>query len=138
VTHVWVDANVILRYLLKDSEKLFSKSREIMLRAEQGQISLHVSVITCAEVVWALESLHGYSPSEIAGVLTDFLAARGVVPEDRGLLFATLDEYRSKKVDFADAILAAKASKTGWAVCTFDKHFKRLAAPLCSPELKEC
>ncbi|MEW6173031.1 MAG: hypothetical protein AB1510_08210 [Bacillota bacterium] len=45
-----------------------------------------------------------------------------------------LSDYVSLNVDFVDAYLAAKASASGWPVCTFDRtHFNRLTVETFRP-----
>ena len=44
----WIDANVILRYLLEDHEQMSPKAKEIMVKVEKREISLLVAVITIA------------------------------------------------------------------------------------------
>ncbi|MEW6573822.1 MAG: PIN domain-containing protein [Bacillota bacterium] len=124
---VWVDANVILRYLLRDHEELFAEASRVMAAAERGEVNLHLASLTVAELIWVLDSFYGYSREEVAKVVESFATADGVIPEEREIILQALSDYAALNVDFIDAYLAAKASAGGRPVCTFDtKDFTRL------------
>jgi len=131
---VWVDANVVLRYLLRDHEELFAEAARVMDRAERGEVNLHLASITVAELVWVLDSFYGYPREEVSRVIESFLTADGVVPQEREIVLQALSDYATLNVDFVDAYLAAKAAATGRPVYTFDtKDFARLPAERFSP-----
>ena len=131
---LWVDANVLLRFLTGDPKDMAAKAAGLMLRAEQGEILLVVSPLTVAEVVWVLKSVYRYSLAEITEVVVPLLSADGVFVEERELLIRALDLARDKNVDFADAVLALQAARRDEAVCTFDvTDFKKLPASWTSP-----
>ena len=48
---LWVDANVLLRFLTRDPEDMAAKAASLMLRAERGEVLLVVSPLTIAEMV---------------------------------------------------------------------------------------
>ncbi|MBC7347699.1 MAG: PIN domain-containing protein [Clostridia bacterium] len=81
-----------------------------------------------AELVWTLESFYDLPKSRIREVLSAFLAAEGVEPEERSVVLAALEDYAEQNVDFIDAYLARHALARGLPrVFTFDrKHFSRL------------
>ncbi|MCR4418622.1 MAG: PIN domain-containing protein [Clostridia bacterium] len=133
----WVDANVVLRFLLRDDERLYAKAARIMDLVEEGQLLLLVSPLTVAELVWTLESFYALPRERIREVLSAFLTASGVEAEERQVVLAALEDYVEQNVDFIDAYLARHAVARGVPlVCTFDrKHFSRLPVrTLLGPE----
>jgi predicted nucleic acid-binding protein len=52
--------------LLNDNDELSPKAKHVMDMADKGEITLLVSVITIAEVVWVLESFYEIAKSQIA------------------------------------------------------------------------
>ena len=128
----WLDANVILRYLLRDREDLFRRAAALFARAEAGTLTLLISPLTLAEAVWVLDSFYGYPRQTICAALGDFLASPGVEPEEREVLLAALEDYRDRNVDFIDAYLFRHAVAKGVArICSFDeKHLRRLGTEL--------
>ena len=123
----WIDANVILRHLTQDPPEQARRAGALFAAAQQGQLTLRVDTITVAECVWVLGSVYGHRPEQIAHALSDFVLAHGIAADDRDLLLGALDLYASYGVDFADALLAARAARTeSAAVYSFDLDFDRL------------
>jgi predicted nucleic acid-binding protein len=56
VSRLWLDANVIPRFLTKDSPGMAERSARLMTQAERGEVSLYVSLLVLAEVIWVLKS----------------------------------------------------------------------------------
>lgn len=134
IPEVWLDANVVLRYLLADPPDLFARAKQVMDMAEAGRIRLRLSTLTLAEIVWVLESFYQYPRSRVAEVVGAFANASGVLTDEAELVQQALTDYAERNVDFVDAYLAARAVSSGQAVCTFDEaHFKRLGAEMFRP-----
>ena len=55
MSRLWVDANVILRFLTKDPPEMAERSARRMAEAEMGEISLYISPLVLAEVIWVLK-----------------------------------------------------------------------------------
>ncbi|HEX9945408.1 MAG TPA: type II toxin-antitoxin system VapC family toxin [Thermoanaerobaculia bacterium] len=124
-----VDANVLLRFLTGEPERMAEQAARLMRRAERGEALLVLSSLVIAEVVWVLKSFYRHSYDDISRVVIPLLSADGVEVEDRELLIRAIELARDKNVDFSDAVLALQALRHGETVCTFDKSdFKRLPA----------
>lgn len=131
----WLDANVVLRFLTADHPEMYARARTVMLQAERGEIELHLSPLTVAEVVWTLDSFYGLPRQAIAARLAQFISADGVDAEEKDVLLQALRDYEGENVDFVDAYLAGHAERFGPPrVCTFDvKHFLRLGVETLAP-----
>lgn len=135
MTTLWLDANVILRFLTGDPEELAERSRRLMARAEKGELSLYVSDLVLAEVVWVLKSFYQHGKSEIADVVGALVSAPGIRVDDRDITIRALELARDQNVDYLDAVIALQAEARDEAVCTFDEtDFKRLPGRWMSPE----
>ena len=122
-----IDANVVLRYLTKDPPEMAEAALKIFNEAKDGKISLSIIPITVAEVVWVLESFYGYSKRQISETMTQFLLCEGLKVESLDLLIGALTLYDEKNLDFADAILAMTALRTGPKIIySFDRHLNRV------------
>lgn len=130
---LWVDANVLLRFLTGEPKDLAGKAASLMARAESGDVTLVVSPLVVAEVVWVLKSFYRHSLEDIAGVLVPLMSADGVEVEDRETLIQAIELARDKNVDFVDAALALQAARRGEPVCSFDGDFKRLPVQWTTP-----
>ncbi len=132
---VWIDANVVLRYLIRDDEELFFLASRVMEMAERGEVRLHLSPVTVAELVWVLDSFYDYPRNQVAEVVSSFVKAGGVAVEERDLIIKALEDYSNLNVDFIDAYIAARAHASKWPVVTFDRdHFKKLGVEQFMPD----
>jgi len=131
---LWVDANVILRFLTKDPSAMAKRAAKLMEKAESGEVTLLVSPLVLAEVIWVLKSFYHYPILDISKVLLLFISAPGIETFERELIIRAIELARDKIVDFADAYLALQALRQDETVCTFDEtDFKRLPAKWVLP-----
>lgn len=126
MTRVWVDANILLRFITKDVPGQNSRVRAVMQRAADGDILLVVPSVIIAEVVWVLASVYKYDRSAITGTLRELAIADGIEVEEQDVVLDALRLMETANVAYADAFLAAKARHHGEPVLTFDSDFRRL------------
>ena len=124
---IYIDANVILRYITGDPPAMAKAARKVFLEAQKGKVILKIIPLVIAEVVWVLESYYDYPPGRIAENLINLLLCDGLEADQSSLLTEALLLYQKKNLDFADAILAVTALQKGPPVIySFDRHFDRI------------
>lgn len=122
----FVDANVILRFLLNDPPAMAEDAARLFQAVADGQVTLVLDDIIVAELVWVLKSFYQHTAVDIAQVLREFLAQSGIELSDKATLFQALFLFETKNVDFIDALVAARMQKSGFSyIFSFDKHFDR-------------
>lgn len=131
MSDLWVDANVLLRLITGDPPELAQRALRLVERAELGEVTLRLSPLVVAEIVWVLGS-YRYSRTQITEVLLPLVTARGVGLEDAQVV-AALDRMATANVDFIDAFLAETARCQGGAVASFDRDFSRLGVDWVEP-----
>ncbi len=134
MSNYWVDANILLRFITNDPLDLAERSARFLQKAEQREITLKVSSIVVAEVVWVLISFYGYSRQQVADVLIGLLTSEGIILESSEQVIAALDSMATANVDFVDAYLAEVARKENESVASFDRDFRRLDIPYIEPD----
>jgi len=117
------DANIILRYLLKDDEDSFSKSRIII---EKNTISIPFEV--CAEVVYVLEKVYKIPRANICEAFTLIMDYPNITTPDKLILLESLKVYAKEKIDYIDAILVAYHSVLKAKIHTFDKRLLKICS----------
>lgn len=117
----FIDANVILRYLLDDDPQLAEKAAKIL---EQGQV--HVPFEVMAEVVYVMQGVYKVSRQEISTVLTRFIMLTNVTTSSEPVLREALLIYADKGLDFVDSLLCSYSVIEGVQVETFDKKLKKI------------
>lgn len=120
-----VDANLILRYLLQDTEQFIDKANETMERC-----SVFIPNEVIAEVVYVLERVYRVERPQIHDSLRNLLGYSNIATNDRSVLFEALKVYREIKIDFVDSLLFAYSKVAGHTVITFDKKLNRMLEEL--------
>lgn len=110
-----IDANIVLRYLIADIPEAADRAGQFI---QDGAVLL--PEVTC-EVVYVLAGYYEMPRAEICGFLTGFI--NEVVCPEADVLKTALAIYKARpKLDFVDAILAARHQVLGTPVATFDKR----------------
>jgi predicted nucleic-acid-binding protein len=117
----FVDANVILRYVLDDDPQFAEKAARIL---EQEQV--HVPFEVMAEVVYVMQGVYKASRQDISTVLTRFLMLPNVTTNSEPVLREALRLYAGKGLDFVDALLCGYSRIEGVQVETFDRKLKKM------------
>lgn len=116
-----IDANIILRYLLKDNLELHQKSIDII---ENQQLFLPNEII--AEIVYVLEKVYNISKREIRDVLTQLFEKSNFEFIDKNVIISSLKYYTKFNLDFADSLLLAYSTVQNTSILTFDKRLNKI------------
>ncbi|MGL4514657.1 MAG: PIN domain-containing protein [Lacipirellulaceae bacterium] len=120
-----LDTNVLLRFLLADSDALTAKARALFARAEGGECVLVLTDVALAEAVWVLESHYKVDRATIAGTLSALVTKPGVRCSGGAAVADALGRYASTKIDYFDCYLAALAAESGDTVASFDRDLRK-------------
>ena len=121
---IFVDTNVLLRYLLDDVPEQADAVEEMLKRAAAGDIVLVLNVLVIAEIVWTCESYYKLTKDDIREKIMAILNTPGLEVEESDLLLEAIWAYAEKNVDFADAYNACWLKRRGLnIVYTFDKRY---------------
>ena len=74
----YLDANVILRFLLADDPVQSPKAKELFELAQAGKLVLCASHVCLAEATWVLFSYYNFERSKLAQTLREFVLHDGV------------------------------------------------------------
>jgi predicted nucleic-acid-binding protein len=122
------DTNLFLRYLTNDVPRQASAVEALLRRAQAGDLTLVVTSLIIAEIVWTLESHYHLAREDVRARVEAILNTPGLEVAESDLLLRAIRWYGEKNVDFIDAYNAA------WLLAhdiprafTFDrKHFARI------------
>ena len=118
----FIDANYILRYLLRDNPKQFFIAKEII---ENREVIIQDFIL--AEVVYVLEKVYVVPRKEIKLALEQFLAYPNIGLSNKNACLASMETYVENKIDFADALLIAYHKTNAFSkLHTFDKKILKL------------
>jgi predicted nucleic-acid-binding protein len=122
-----IDANVILRYLVRDDKALWEKADAVMRRMDRGEVVLDCDPVILGEVVWTLTSFYKLPRERIASALLGLLSAEGfrVLGKDRYV--RALQLYSTSVPHFADACASAAAIEDcDGQLLSFDRALSRV------------
>jgi len=118
-----VDTNVLVRLLTQDSVEHTRKVRALLRRIDE----LVLTDLIFAEVIFVLESFYEWHARTIAEAMTALLGHQQIAVVDHSLLVRALDLYVAKRIDYADAYVAAVAELSGIRlVASFDRALDRV------------
>jgi predicted nucleic-acid-binding protein len=124
---IGLDTNVVLRLLVDDGGAQFERARRFVEKNCTPDSPGLINNVVLVETVWVLESVHGYGRADIQKAIARLLMSPGIAFEDGFLVGSALDNFASRGVDFADALLGEINGALG---CTATATFDRKAAKL--------
>ena len=119
------DTNVIVRYLVRDDERLHGRAREFFDAVRIGDRKAVVLESVIAETIYVLMKIYQVPRGRAAGSLIDILHYKGIVNDDRKALIKALDLFALKDLDIVDCILCAKVQSEGAVIFSFDRDLVR-------------
>jgi predicted nucleic-acid-binding protein len=127
MTRKLVDANVILRYLLRDDETLFQKASEVLDKVRIGKEKAVILESVLAECVYVLLKLYGVDRTTIADKLGGLLHYKGVANTDKKDLLDSLNLFAQTRLSFVDCLLCAKSKNNAMPLVTFDAELLNIS-----------
>lgn len=122
-----VDANVILRYLLRDDEALWQKAYATIRAVNDGSVRLVCDPVTLAEIVFVLGSIYRLARQRIYQLLGPLVKAEGFLIPNKDLYISALELYGNTVSHFGDACACAMALDTSdGRLLSFDKKLSRV------------
>ena len=123
-----VDANWILRYLLRDDEALFFRASALLEKVKTGDEKVIIPESVLAECTYTLIKIYKEDRSTIAEKLRDFFDYKGVVNADKKDLVDALLLFGNTNLSIVDCILCAKSKNHGLSLLTFDKRLQKICS----------
>lgn len=116
-----IDANIVLRYLLKDHKSFYPKSKQIIEKND-----VHILTEVMAEIVYVLEKVYKVPRNNISEALSELISYPNITVSDEPVCYESLKLYRIENIDFVDSIIASYSRLNGDLVYTFDKKLRKL------------
>ncbi len=122
-----IDANIILRIILRDDEELFERAKSYV---NSGKCTIFNEI--AAEVVYVLSKVYNIDRNELAEAFLEILDVENISPAEPEVLKEALKIYGEKSLDFADCLLIAYRIIYGYEIYTLDKKLNKLLQNLNS------
>lgn len=118
-----IDANVIIRFLLKDHPIQSPAVKKILKNFQENLILSDVAV---AEVIWLLTSYYNFSKEETIEKIYPILSFPNI-ESNKSVLIRAFYFYRNFNIDYIDAYLAAYTEDSKIeGIYSFDKDLDKI------------
>ena len=114
---IYLDANVILRYLLADDATQHVISKNVIDTSPNIFILDGVAL----EIVYVLTKAYGIEREQVGDKLVELFKQKRFCFENKLLILKALDIFKKRNLDFVDCMLCACKELNSVEVFTFDK-----------------
>ena len=123
---IFLDTNVILRYLLKDKPEQFEKIKETFSLLKTGKINGSILSEVFLEAYYVLISFYKVPKEEALISLRELLLYKGFIGKEKELLINAVNYILDNPgVSLLDWVLCLKAKQRNGTVLTFDKKLEK-------------
>ncbi len=123
-----IDANIILRFLIGEPPDQAERCGALFARLQTGEEAVYLPEVAFSDVIWTLQSFYRWPREQIARFAHDLISLRGIKMARKSLVRDALNAYSEHRIDFSDALIAAKMMRGGRAeIYSYDRDFDRVA-----------
>lgn len=115
-----VDTNIILRFFLKDDEKLSPLAAKLFI-----ENTLFIPNEILAETIYVLEKIYLFNRKIIAQLFEELLQFDSIIFSNKELILSALLMYKKSSLSIIDSILFAYNAVEGFKIHTFDKALSK-------------
>ena len=116
-----IDTNVLVRFLVRDDEAQFERSRKLIRREVAAGRRVFVSLLVLLETEWVLRSRYGLTKGEIVAAMSRLLDTTDLRFEDEPAVEEALFIWKDNAAEFADCLIGARNRRLGCrSTATFD------------------
>ena len=122
----FLDANIIIRHVTQDNQKLSEQAYQILKRIEAGTLTVTTCESILTECVFVLSSKHLYHVTrvKVKAALDLILSLKGLKIQHKQTYRRALEIYAATKLDFPDALALAHMERERITeILSFDEDF---------------
>lgn len=102
---IGVDTNILVRFFVRDNEKLFKRAERFLLITCTRTNPGYVNLVVLVELVKVLTAGYGVRSDRLARLIGQLLVAERLVLENAELVRAALTDFEDSKADFEDCLI---------------------------------
>jgi uncharacterized protein len=124
---VFIDTNILLRYLTKDDPVQYPHCRNLFKKAQNGEMLLVTSTLVIAELIWTLTSYYQVPKEQIIEKVSIIIGSAGVQIPEIEIIAEALVIYARKNIDYIDAYNAVLMRRLSLkAIYSYDQDFDKI------------
>jgi len=125
----FIDANVIIRYLVEEPEtvpKKFKGVYSFFQKIEMGEIKIELTELVLFETFFVLTNLYKIPSKTVSATLAQLISFKGIELPNKKIITACLKILQKKSMDLVDAYLIALSKEKGIkGIYSFDKDLEK-------------
>ncbi|MCK4277676.1 MAG: PIN domain-containing protein [Desulfurellaceae bacterium] len=126
---VAIDANIIIRYLLKDNEEFYSLADKFFEEVFSGKKAAYILQSVLAELIYVFTKFYKINKKQVVETLEELLSSRNIKIQDKDITLNALYIFKTNNIDFVDCLLCAYSEEM--EIFSFDKKLNK-----CTKEVK--
>lgn len=124
---IFLDANIFVRFLIKDDEKKSEDVKSLFQAIESGKLNAETHAIVLAEIVWTLNSFYKLKKEKIMECIALILDLKGLKIIDAKIISRAVEIFKNLNIDFIDAFCASLvADRQIKYICSYDRDFDKI------------
>lgn len=126
-----IDANVVLRYLLRDHTELSTKANDIFANIENGAVIVELDPINLAEIIFVMQKVYKQKPTDIAAAMLALIQHEHIIIEGKERYIRALHLYAGGITHFGDACACSAAiERSEGRLLSFDRKLSNVPGVL--------
>lgn len=129
MTKVFLDTNILIRYLTRDDPKKAKQAKSAIDKLEKNTLTAITTEAVIIEAVHILSSkkLYNLPREEVKRHLAALVRLKGLKIPNKLTYLRAFDLYASSTIDFVDVLLIAHMQRTKIStILSFDQDFDRI------------
>jgi predicted nucleic-acid-binding protein len=121
------DTNILIRYLTRDDEALYVRSKEFFDKVKEGSKRAVILESVIAECLYLLTKIYKVPKNKAAESLIDILHYKGIANHDQKELIRALTLFSEWNIDIVDCILCVKAAGLDTSLFSFESELNKMS-----------
>lgn len=123
---IFLDSNIVLRFVLDDNPKLSPKASGIFSRISSGEVKVFIPWVVLAEIVYVLLKVYKLKKDVIVEKLMPVISLENIMMSNKNIYKEVFRMFVGKNVDFEDAYqVALMGKKNVKEIYSFDEDFNK-------------
>lgn len=123
---VFLDANVFLRFYVKEDVVTHGECVELISLCNQGLVRPYTSSIVISEVIYVLLKLYKFPKIQVLAAIDDLLNLRNLTVAEKTDTRKAVELFKKQNVKIGDCLISTQVPE-GVVLCTYDTDFARIA-----------
>ncbi len=123
---VYLDTNIILRFLIGDGGELADKAKNIFKQIESGDLTAFCNDAVFAEIIFVLRKVYNVEKTIIKESLENIIYMSEFYVDNKEVALKALSIFVENRIDIVDSLLIAYNNVLDINVLSFDKKLNTM------------